>query len=577
MRLDERAEALEQALQEGDDERLAGLVEACGWPEGLPPSPLLQRAHRRLDDAADEPDEDDDAEARLDRFTEEMDHLEQLLEDGAFKGASRLHQRLRQQAERLPAARRGEHAARLKQLGARLAELRDWRGFVAGPKRTQLCETIQALAEDHDLDDAELDRRHRELVKAWRELGDAAANHEQSTAFRAASDRIRERLREWRDHQDQHRRDNLAARLALCDQLEHLLEQPAAEADPDALREIRDRARQQWRRLSPVPRDEAEAIGRRFGRIRHALQALIEKRAGEIAEAKRELIEAARALRDRDLPAPRRAQEAKDLQRRWRELGRAPKGAEQALWREFRHLCDEIFALRDADRSDQARRSRERLEAMQALIDRMDAWQPAHSDDTASLEEAIQEAAALEPLPAGRRSEGMRRRWSGIVRARRERLARLALAEVVERWRQARPLLEAHLQADAAAQSGDAPQEVPAPASLPAELRQAHDARNAARRDPPPAAEVEERLARLRVHLSVLAGETSHRQDDPLRLAIQVERLNENLGQASSRAEELRGVLADLLGTGPVPPALWEREVGELDRMLDALTRIPPP
>jgi len=71
-------------------------------------------------------------------------------------------------------------------------------------------------------------------------------------------------------------------------------------------------------------------------------------------------------------------------------------------------------------------------------------------------------------------------------------------------------------------------------------------------------------------------GRVSHR-DDPLRLAIQVERLNENLGRELSRAEEVRGVLRELLATGPVSPELWAHEVGELDRLLEHLTRLPPP
>ncbi|RTR03331.1 DUF349 domain-containing protein [Halomonas nitroreducens] len=577
VRLDERADAIEQALQQGDDERLACLVEACGWPADLPPSPLLQRAHERLH-AADAP-LDQDVETRLAHFAEELDALERLLESGAFKGASRLHQRLRHQAETLPAERLGPLRGRLKRLGARLAELRDWRGFVAGPKRDQLCEAITALADDSGLSDAELDRRHRRLVKEWKDLGDAAANREQSAAFRAASDRIHERLADWRDRRQAERQRNLVAREALCEQLETLLAQPAEQADPDALREIRDRARLQWRHHSPVPRDAAEAIGRRFGRIRHALQALIEQRAHEIAEAKRALIEEARTLRDGDQPPARQAEAAKALQQRWRALGRAPKGEEQALWREFRHLCDEIFARRDAARSDQAQRARTRLDAMQALIDRLDAWHPARSSEATDLEAAIQEASTLEPLPPGRRSEGMRRRWSGIVRARRERLARLALAEEVHRWRQVQPLLEAHLAADAASLAGADPTEVPEAEAgpLPEDLRQAHARRNAARRAPPAPEDVDERLARLRVHLSLLAGDPVNRQDDPLRLAIQVERLNENLGREASRADELRGVLADLLATGPVPPDLWKREVGDLDRTLETLTQLPPP
>ncbi|WP_280554418.1 DUF349 domain-containing protein [Halomonas sp. 25-S5] len=576
VRLDERAEAIEQALADGDDPRLEALVKACGWPQDLAPAPLMQRARQRL--AADTPRDDGDLDARLSRFVEALDQLERLLESGAFKGASRLHQHLRQQADRLPQAPLQPHQARLKRLAARLAELRDWRGFVAGPKRDHLCLAIEELADNPASTETELDHRHRQLVREWKALGDAAANREQSARFRAASDRIHERLAPWRERQQAERQHNLAAREALCEQLETLLEQPAHEADPDALREIRDRSREQWRRFAPVPREQAETIGRRFGRIRHDLQALIDRRAREIAEAKRDLIEQTRELLARDMPATKRADQAKALQRRWRDMGRAPKGEEQVLWREFRTLCDDIFASREAARDDQAQRNRARLDAMQALIDRLDGWHPVHSREASVLDEAVREATALEPLPSGRRSEGMQRRWSGIVRARRERLARLSLAEEAERWQAIRPLLNAHLQADARCLGGGPVEEVALPQglALPSALHHAHERRNAARQAGTDDA-VKERLARLRAHLSLLAGGRVNPRDDPLRLAIQVERLNDSLGQQTSRTEELHQVLADLLATGPMPEELWEREVGELNRMLESLAELPPP
>lgn len=576
VRLEERADEVERALIDGDDERLAALLDALAWPRQLAPAPLLRRARDRL--AQQEAPAEDQA-ARLARFIADLDDLESLLERGAFKGASRLYQRLRQAADEVDASARQPHAARLRQLGARLAELRDWRSFVAGPKRDQLVQAIEALAEDASLVDAGLDRRHRQLVKEWKSLGDAAANREQATRFRAASYRIHARLAPWRKHLDAERQANLVTRETLCDQLETLLDQPAEEADPDALREIRDRARDQWRRAAPVPRDQAEVIGRRFGRIRHALQALIDQRAQAVAETKRDLIEQVRALLGQAMPAARRAEAVKSLQQRWRELGRAPRGEEQALWREFRALCDQVFASREAERDDRVRQARERQEAMQTLIERMDAWHPVSSIDDTVLATAIAEASALEPLPGGRRTEGMRRRWSGIVRARRERLERLAVVEEVERWRTVQPLLLAHLEADAERLAGGEPREVALPEGLRLadDMRGAHARRNAARQAPPPGEEMDEQLARVRVHLSLLAvGSVSHR-DDPLRLAIQVERLNESLDRERSSAEEVHGVLRELLATGPVAPELWKREVGELDRMLERLTRLPPP
>ncbi|WP_404295785.1 DUF349 domain-containing protein [Halomonas sp.] len=576
VRLEERADEVERALLDGDDERLAALLGALAWPADLAPTPLLLKARQRLVQK-DAPTEDQTE--RLARFVADLDELERLLERGAFKSASRLHQRLRQTADKLDASAHQPHASRLRQLGARLAELRDWRSFVAGPKRDQLVQAIEALAEEDTLVDASLDRRHRQLVKEWKSLGDAAANREQSSRFRAASDRIHARLTPWRERLDHERQANLTLRETLCEQLETLLDQPAEEADPDALREIRDRARDQWRRAAPVPRDQAEAIGRRFGRIRHALQALIDQRAQSVAETKRDLIEQVRALLGQTMPAARRAEAVKALQQRWRDLGRAPRGEEQALWREFRDLCDQVFASREAERDDRTQQSRKRQETMQALIERMDAWHPAGSDDEAVLTAAIAEAAALEPLPGGRRTEGMRRRWSGIVRARRQRLERLAVVEEVERWRAVQPLLNAHLEADADRLAGGEVREVAVPEglSLADDMHGAHARRNAARRESADEKEMEERLARVRVHLSLLAvGSVSHR-DDPLRLAIQVERLNESLSRELSNAEEVHGVLRELLATGPIAPALWSREVGELDRMLERLTHLPPP
>ncbi|WP_445156671.1 DUF349 domain-containing protein [Halomonas sp. E14] len=579
-RFSAQIDELEQALEARDHERLAAGIEACRWPDNLPPAPLLARCRRALGEAsAPATSEPADLASLLERLVIDIARLEQLLERGAFKSASRLYQSLRHRAERLPEAQLVPHQATLKRLGARLAELRDWRGFVAGPKREQLALAMEELAANAELTEAELDRWHRQLVRDWKALGDAAATRELSERFRSGSDQVHERLASWRERQVTERQHNLEARTALCEQLEALLDSPAADADPDALRRIRDHAREEWRRHSPVPREQAQAIGRRFGRIRYALQALIDQRAKAVADAKQALIDQARALLESALAPEQQAERAKALQQQWREHGRAPRGEEQALWREFRNVCDQIFAVREAQRDDRNQRARKRLDDMQALIDQLDAWQPVRHADAQVLERAVDQAASLEPLPSGRRTEGMRRRWSGIVRSRRERLARLAVVEEVQRWQACRPLLNAHLEADARLYAtGEGENVVPEPQwTLPADIHRAHEQRNAARRHPPSADEVEEQLARLRVHLAVLAMGPVSQQDEPLRLAIQVERLNEGLGQEMSRAEEVRSVLCKLLAIGPVSAEQWQREVGELDTLMARLAHLPPP
>ena len=579
---------METALANGDHATLAAQVSECQWPDTLTPPALLCRAHAVLSDETTAPSPPAEDQATLATYAGELDSFEHLLERGAFKSASRLHQQLKPRIEGLESAAAQPLKTRLKHLAARLAELRDWRGFVAGPKREQLCASIEALANDQHMAEEALDRHHRQLVKEWKSLGDAAANREQSARFRSASDRIHERLAPWRDQLSKEREINLQAREALCDQLESLLAQPAENADPDALRQIRDKARHQWRHYSPVPRDRSEAVGRRFGTIRHQLQALIDHRADTIASQKRELISQVTALRSDDSqPLAQRIHHTKQLQQQWRALGRAPKGEEQTLWQTFRHECDQLFAQRDAHKNEQAARQQQQLDEMQTLIDQMDSWQPIEASEAATLDNFLNQANQLEPLPRNRRSEGMQRRMSGIVRARRERLNRLAVVNTVQQWHAIMPLVNAHLAADQNYLSDGTPNEVDAQAllsaPLPAAFKEAHAIRNQQRhRVAVPLsdnhyAKLAESLARLRVHLSMLAVGSVRQSDEPLRLAIQVERLNEGFSQERSRDEEVTDILAALLALGPMPAALWAEEVEELDNLLSRLARIPLP
>lgn len=579
-RLDAHAELLVQALSDNDSRQLASLFAACRWPQDIPLAPLLGHVNAQLKE--NEAEAAQGQGANLSAFRAELDRLQHQLDSGQVSDASRLYQDIAQRAEGLDPAVAESVLGRFRRLGGRLAELRDWRAFVAGPKRQQLCDSIEELAEQTSLSDSDLNQRHRQLVQEWKSLADAAVDRALSTRFRRASDAIRERLRPWRERQAQERENNLAARVALCEQLEALLEQPDERADPDALRRIRDSSRQLWQRHSPVPSKQARRVERRFARVRHALQSLIERRASEIATAKRELIEQLWMLRDQEVDAHQRAEKAKAMQQQWRELGRAPKGEEQALWHDFRHLCDEIFSHRDAARRGRQAHAQQRLDDMQELIDRLDAWRPASANEGTALEAAIKQAAALEPLPHGKRGEGMKKRWAGIVQTQRKRLERLALAEEAQHWQQLGRLIESHLTADAALlEKGDAltvsTEQAGLDQPLSADVTQAHERRNVARQvagqTPDNTTLVESRLTALRVHLALLSHGRVPPEDEPYRLEIQVQRLNRSIGQAPSPEQELRWVLLELLATGPVPAVVWAKESGALDECMTCLTR----
>ncbi|MCM2131621.1 DUF349 domain-containing protein [Larsenimonas rhizosphaerae] len=570
--LDDHRADIEQALDEQDMGELARLRGLVHWPADYPLPLLMREVDTALETHQSLKQTRDDTRSREDsqRLEQQLDELDKLLTDGELQSATRLFDALNHRFGRLSDADRHRHNATVKRLRARLAELRDWRSFVASPKREHLCTAMEELAEQ-PMADVNKDQRHRQLVNEWRLLGNAAATRELSQRFRTASDRIRSSLADYYTQLGQQREENRAFCEALCTQLEELIAHADQRADPDALRTIRNKAREEWRQHTPLPRQHVDALKHRFGLALQSVQALIDQQAHHIAEQKRTLAEQAEALLVDTRDIEQRTREAKDLQQQWRSLGRAPKGEEQRLWKQFRQACDQLFAWRDDERKTRRNEQDSHLDDLQTLIDRIDNWHPNHASDAETLDQAEAEFNTFEPLPRGRRSEGMRKRWRGIVRQRRDELHSLAHDVLKQRWHAWRPLFDAHVSADDAALADQGIEDVSLVngTDLDSDARQAHQHRNLQRRQP---VRVEDdTLQRLRVHLALMANAPIDDSDNDRRLDIQVARLNDNVGQIHSLSEEFARWLCSLLATGPVSHAQWEALHPELDALIGRL------
>ncbi|HSP31531.1 MAG TPA: DUF349 domain-containing protein, partial [Halomonas sp.] len=93
--------AIETALANGDYPTLAAQVSQCQWPDTITPPALLSRAQAALSTEVATPAQPTEDKAALEAHAAELDTFEHLLERGAFKSASRLHQRLKPRIEAL--------------------------------------------------------------------------------------------------------------------------------------------------------------------------------------------------------------------------------------------------------------------------------------------------------------------------------------------------------------------------------------------------------------------------------------------------------------------------------------------
>lgn len=260
-----------------------------------------------------------------------------------------------------------------------LRELRDWKAFAATEKKKELLERMQQLtkAEVTDgLEPAELSRRINNLHRGWKKLG--RANHDDKLwkQFKKSSDTATKPLKGYFAERKQLLADNLSKREELCQRLEQTLEDMTPEQNtPGELHKLINASEEEWKKYAPVSSANIKEIKARFYGSLNKLRRLRSDHYKEISRQKQELVDKAEALAASD--DNRKAMDgAKELQRRWKTLGRGAHREDQKLWKAFRTACDKIFAEMEtarAEKKEAVKRQGEELlsmaESLQALID----------------------------------------------------------------------------------------------------------------------------------------------------------------------------------------------------------------
>jgi hypothetical protein len=273
------------------------------------------------------------------------------------RGDTRKAARFRQSIETaLPAAPTlPPHLARnLEQLDARLNQLRQWKDYVAAPKRIELIEEVEALVGVDEAPESLLEHL-RALRQEWRTInkGIAVEATAESERFEQAYTAAFQPCQAWLAEQAAIRRANLDARRQV---LERVL---AFEAGLDAehpdhpliMRVLRE-APQEWRGHAPVDRDASRPLEVDFFSALDRLRARINAwHAANTADKQALITRASQLAGTADLP--RAIDEVKRLQAQWKTTGPVPHAQSQPMWDEFRALCNAVFERRQQELEQQ--------------------------------------------------------------------------------------------------------------------------------------------------------------------------------------------------------------------------------
>jgi DNA repair protein SbcC/Rad50 len=537
--------------------RIERLLQRIEWPDGMT---LPRRLAALGEQAAALAAFDGECHAIYERLVEECQRvggeLETQIEEGHLNGVVSLEADAKRLLRCLPAGAAKHHHQHFHTLSARLQELKDWQNFVTGPKRQELCEQVESLAE-HPLEPKLQADRIKALRRAWNALGPITHYRDRRLLdrFNAAAERAFEPCRAFFESEADQRRFNMEQREVICNELERYLHGTDwTHPDWKAAERILHTAQNEWRKFYPVDRSAGRKTQQRFEALCDDLHGYLKAEWDRNIAAKEAIVGEAGQLRDslHAQPAELHAviERAKALQRAWRGVGVTPRGPDQRLWKAFRHACDDIFGFRDESRQARHQAVEDMTSRAEALCDEFQRRLESaagSSVDAGALSALRRDLDSLGELPRDAHQRVQRRvrdLEAAHRRAVQEEQRRRGAAEIVmlQHLDQHIGLLELAV-ARGEIQSIDALQDrlaaladgsgdladralVPRIHALERTLIQQEHARFGAL-----AAAAGEQRHRLAIEAEIRAGLNSPAEDQQRRLALQVERLNQGFKQ----------------------------------------------
>lgn len=423
----------EAALDAEDDEQRRHLAEQ--WPAEVPAPSALAAAR-----PPEPPQPEPKPEPSRGRANADSEHrglvvaLRRELQQGNLKHANRLWHK----AEAVLAEQRDPWLhQQLERLTPRREELRDWHAFAAQPKKEQLCEQMEALAET-EMDAEERASAVQALHEEWRALMTSDQDQDQALwdRFKAASDRAYEPCRAHFAELDAQREENLRRRQALCQQLaDFVAAQDWQNADWQAVWEIRRQAPGEWKSHAPVRFTDAREVQKRFSALLSEIDERLEEAWRQAEQPRQALLDQAAALAEsvaggangeEGADVRSVAREAQALQKQWRAAPWLPPARHRPFQKRFRRTMDAIFAARQADSEQKQAQRAEAADQAQAVLERaaQQTALPLPDQDGATLAGLAEELQALDSAPLGRGLQQQQQRLQEQLRALRKDLPR---------------------------------------------------------------------------------------------------------------------------------------------------------
>jgi len=298
-----------------------------------------------------------------------LNELEDHINEGHLKEANKSHQHALQALKKISQQEAKKFQRQYQNLTAQLTEIRDWQGYAATPKKEALCVSMENLV-GSEMDPAILADKIHNFQEEWKAIGPIARQDDKIlwNRFRTAADKAYLPCKAYYADMAIQRQQNLVNRQALIAQLtDYEASMDWDGADWGIVQKTLDAARETFRSFSPVDRNEHKNSQASLQEISDKIYAHIKAEYQRNIEAKESLIKHAKSLQEIE-ELSQAIEQSKQLQADWKTIGMTPNKADQKLWQEFRLACDAVFSRRDEQRQQNKVHIEASIEQAQAII-----------------------------------------------------------------------------------------------------------------------------------------------------------------------------------------------------------------
>ena len=367
-----------QAIAPQQRANLITLLATINWPATSAKPALLADLDKRLHTAAATPKvEPGDSQAlkqQRQALKQQLIDCELAVDAKDLNTTNKISSEIRHILQKTAVADR-DISSHWQRLSKRVFELRDWHKFASMTQRQQLCNDMKALTDDV----TDLNQRAatiKQLQADWKALGSdfSAESKALWNEFKKAADIAYLPCKAHFAEAQNQRQRNSEKRQQLCEQLKHYLtNNDWASTRFDAIDTILQQAKQEWRGYFPVEKNTSNALQQRFNGLlkdlnnnrQASLDILIEEKQQFISQAQQLLQQA-----ETDLTGA--INQAKSIQQRWQQCEKLPHAIDKKLWHELRSHLDVLFEQRQAQKQQREKDQLVHVNAANLIIEQIE-------------------------------------------------------------------------------------------------------------------------------------------------------------------------------------------------------------